>query len=232
MTAPCARTESSAEEKVPAAIRSLGWAAPGAGLHENGAASCSGRHRSADVSRTTRDREPPRIPPHPREPPPLTAARSPWRTRYVCLSAPSRPPTVKIVELPGFAEEKVDGDPPEFPLNPDLPRSFRNLVHFPFHPHHLLPLNQVTRRSSWLIRASRLKGGTGVHRRPFPGPLSRRGPRVPRCRPFWIAGRKDLWEDPGLWELLVHGNPPDPPVGPDPPGKSGNLARIPPRSHH
>ena len=135
---------------------------PGAGLHENGAASCSGRHRSADVSRTTRDREPPRIPPHPREPPPLTAARSPWRTRYVCLSAPSRPPTVKIVELPGFAEEKVDGDPPEFPLNPDLPRSFRNLVHFPFHPHHLLPLNQVTRRSSWLIRASRLIGGTGV----------------------------------------------------------------------
>jgi hypothetical protein len=113
-----------------------------------------------------------------------------------------------VATVPGFAEEKVDPRPPELPRNPDLPRSSRNLVHFPFHPHHLLPLNQATRRSSWLIRASRLKGGTGVHRRPFPGPLSRRGPRVPRRRPFWIAGRKDLWEDPGLWELLVHGNPP------------------------
>src|ERR1700728_1681427 len=58
MTAPCARTESSAEERCRrewAAIRSLGWVArsPGAGLHENGAASCNGRHRSADVSRTS-----------------------------------------------------------------------------------------------------------------------------------------------------------------------------------
>jgi hypothetical protein len=63
----------------------------------------------------------------------------------VCLSAPSRPPTVKIVELPGFAEEKVDGDPPEFPLNPDLPRSSRNLVHSLFHPYHPPPLDQAAR---------------------------------------------------------------------------------------
>jgi hypothetical protein len=49
------------------------------------------------------------------------------------------------MELPGFVEEKVDGDPPEFPLNPDLPRSFRNLVHFLFHPYHPPPQDQATR---------------------------------------------------------------------------------------
>ena len=37
-----------------------------------------------------------------------------------------------------------------------------------------------------------------------------------------------IWEDPGFWELLVYGNPPDPPASPDPPGKSGDLARLPP----
>jgi hypothetical protein len=45
----------------------------------------------------------------------------------------------KIVEISGFVEEKVDWDPPEFPLNPDLPRSFRNRVHFSF-----LPVSFVT----------------------------------------------------------------------------------------
>src|ERR1700678_39651 len=82
MTAPSARTESSAEEKVPAAMGGHPLpsvdGSPGAGLHENGAASCSGRHRSADVSRTTRDREPPWIPPYPaslrRRPPPGACA--------------------------------------------------------------------------------------------------------------------------------------------------------------
>jgi hypothetical protein len=49
------------------------------------------------------------------------------------------------MELSGFAEEKVDGDPPEFPLNPDLPRSFGNLVRFLFHPYHPPPLNQAAR---------------------------------------------------------------------------------------
>jgi|HubBroStandDraft_1064217.scaffolds.fasta_scaffold146697_1 hypothetical protein len=41
------------------------------------------------------------------------------------------------MDISGFAEEKVDGDPPELPLNPYLPRSFRNLFHFLFHPYHL-----------------------------------------------------------------------------------------------
>jgi hypothetical protein len=32
------------------------------------------------------------------------------------------------MEIPSFVEEKVDWAPPEFPLNPDLPRSFRDYV--------------------------------------------------------------------------------------------------------
>jgi hypothetical protein len=67
-----------------------------------------------------------------------------------------------------------------------------------------------------------------------PGACSRARANGASCAPvppFWIAGR-DVWEDPGLWELLVHGNPPDPPANPDPPGKSGDLARLPSRPHH
>jgi hypothetical protein len=37
------------------------------------------------------------------------------------------------LEISGLVEEKVDWDPPEFPLSPDLPRSFRNFVHLLSH---------------------------------------------------------------------------------------------------
>jgi hypothetical protein len=50
----------------------------------------------------------------------------------------------KIMELSGFVEEKVDGDPPEFPLSPDLPRSFRNLVHFLSRSYHPPLLHRAT----------------------------------------------------------------------------------------
>ena len=58
-----------------------------------------------------------------------------------------------------------------------------------------------------------------------------KGSRVPRC-PLLDRGPEDVWEDPGFRELLVHGNPTDPPASPDPPGKSGNPARLPSRLHH
>jgi len=47
-----------------------------------------------------------------------------------------------------------------------------------------------------------------------------------------LRGLGKIREDSGFWELLVYGNPPDPPAGPDPPGKSGSLARLSSRSHH
>jgi hypothetical protein len=97
--------------------------------------------------------------------------------------------------------------------------------------HKFVVASMVNWRSGWMFAElawSPLAGAV------CPDARSRIARRV-SCAPvppFWIEGRKDVWEDPGFWELPVHGSPPYPPASPDPPGKSGNLARLPSRSHH
>jgi hypothetical protein len=50
----------------------------------------------------------------------------------------------KSLEIPGLVEEKVDPSPPEFPRNPDLPRSSRNLVQYTSRVYHPPPLHLTT----------------------------------------------------------------------------------------
>jgi hypothetical protein len=58
------------------------------------------------------------------------------------LPLPQRLPG-KILEIPGSTEDQVAPRPPELPSNPDLPRSFGNLVRVTSHSHHRPPPHQA-----------------------------------------------------------------------------------------
>jgi hypothetical protein len=151
------------------------------------------------------------------------------------------------LEISGFVEERVDSYPPEFPLSPDLPRSFRNLVRFASRPQHLpppYPGHQAgparTRGDQRQIAAPAVSRRPGRARAEPARPLSS-GPGGASCRPVPSAppvpsrrGRRAgalnfCGEVPGFGEAEGYRGTPDLPRSPYPPrySRRPGEARVP-----